>query len=115
MADREISRDAKKERDGLSLETKLERLADRAAEQERRIERLVLVGQALSEILRDRLGLTPDEINEKINEIDLRDGVLDGKMRPQVLKCSTCGRPVSSARPKCVFCETVNKVDYVAW
>lgn len=95
-----------------SIENRVDQLLDRTAEQERRIDRLVLACQALCELLRERDGLTSAEIQAKINEIDLRDGVLDGKMKPQVVKCSGCGRPVSSSRPKCIFCETTNPVDY---
>lgn len=95
-----------------SIENRVDQLLDRTAEQERRIDRLVLACQALFEILRERDGLTSAEIQARINEIDLRDGVLDGKMKPQVVKCTGCGRPVSSSRPKCIFCETTNPVDY---
>ena len=107
--------DKGKERKTATLESRMDQLSDRVAELERRTDRLVLVNQALIELLQSHSGLTSGEITNLINEIDLRDGVLDGKLRPQVIKCSGCGRPVSSARPKCVFCQTVNAVDYLVW
>ena len=76
----------------------------RLAELERRADRQALASQAVWEVLRDRLGLADAEIFAKMTEIDLRDGVADGRISPRVTECVGCGRSVNSARPRCVFC-----------
>jgi wobble nucleotide-excising tRNase len=82
--------------------------ADRAAKEaralEKRIERLSLINRAMWELLRDATGATDDELKAKINEIDERDGVPDGKITPTRRECEHCGRPVAAQARHCVYC-----------
>ena len=55
----------------------------------------MLISEALWELLRDRAKLTDDDLHKKIYEIDMRDGVLDGKNQRQAVECPDCGRKVS--------------------
>lgn len=71
---------------------------------EQTVERTVLAAMALAEILRDRLGVTETEIEAKIQEIDLRDGRLDGKLRTQIQSCQHCQRPNAAHRCACLYC-----------
>jgi hypothetical protein len=71
---------------------------------EQQCERLNLAAMAMAEILRDRLGVTEKEIEAKLSEIDLRDGQLDGKVRPSPLSCSKCQRPNAANRQRCLYC-----------
>lgn len=84
------------------------RTADRTSraqdELEERVESLALTCQALFEILAERTGVTQDQLAAKIEEIDLRDGVKDGKFRPQPLVCSDCGRRTARKRDRCMYC-----------
>lgn len=86
------------------------RKADMAAESVRqlqsRIERLSMVCQAMWELLRERAKLTDEDVIKKMQQIDLRDGVADGKMTRQTLVCPECGRNVSSRREQCLYCGT---------
>jgi hypothetical protein len=79
------------------------------------VERLLLLSQALWEILREKHGLTDDELVKKIAEIDLRDGRLDGRLAPSasggVKECPECGRPLGKKRPVCIYCGTAVVVD----
>lgn len=68
------------------------------------VERLSLMNQALWELLRERLGLTDADIERKANEVDLRDGVQDGRMTTTALKCPKCERISSSKHWKCMYC-----------
>lgn len=68
------------------------------------VARMALLNQALWEVLQDRLGLTIKDIEEKVNEIDLRDGVQDGKTTHVAVRCPTCGRMNSSTNDKCFYC-----------
>ena len=71
---------------------------------EQQCERLNLAAMAMAEILRDRLGITEKDIEAKLTEIDLRDGQLDGKVRPSLLSCSKCQRTNAANRQRCLYC-----------
>jgi hypothetical protein len=40
----------------------------------------------------------------KVVEVDLSDGVLDGKVRKVARTCTKCSRPVSQKHPRCLYC-----------
>jgi hypothetical protein len=71
---------------------------------EQQCERLNLAAMAMAEILRDRLGVTENEIQAKLTEIDLRDGQLDGKFRPSPEICPKCQRTNAANRRQCLYC-----------
>ena len=68
------------------------------------VERLCLLNQALWELLRDRTGLTEEMVTAKMQEIDLRDGVADGKISRGATNCPSCGRPVGKRHRRCIYC-----------
>jgi|GEM_PF-649010 len=70
------------------------------------IDKLILVDRALWEIIAESQGLTEEYLLNKVNEIDLRDGVLDGKIREPVRKCASCGKVLQKGHTKCVYCGT---------
>lgn len=76
----------------------------RVAELTTRCDRLALTCQALWELLRERLDLTEAELLERVQQIDLRDGKVDGRMATSVSQCPACDRPVNSRRPQCLYC-----------
>ena len=67
----------------------------------------LMINEALWEIIRDKLQLTEDDLNRKLYEIDMRDGVLDGKNEIPVTECPNCKRKVSNRHPACIYCSTV--------
>ncbi|MEM6469082.1 MAG: hypothetical protein AAF802_05890 [Planctomycetota bacterium] len=71
---------------------------------ENKIESLALTCQALWEIVRDEAGLSDEQLRDKVSEIDLRDGVADGKMGSNATMCGKCGRPMSRRRLSCLYC-----------
>lgn len=77
---------------------------ERIRELEHQIGRLQLMNQALWELLRERLHLTDTELEAKANEVDLRDGIQDGKISDTALQCPSCGRVSSSKHWKCLYC-----------
>jgi len=83
-----------------------DRVRDDADELRRRIETLTLACQALWEIVRSQHGLTDEVVLKKIEEIDLRDGKLDGAIGVTSVDCSNCGRSGRSSRRKCLYCGT---------
>lgn len=70
------------------------------------VERMGLACQAMWELLSEKHGLTQQELEARIAEIDRRDGRLDGKMAVQTLVCPGCGSAVHSKRVTCVICGT---------
>ena len=67
----------------------------------------MLICEALWELLRDKTNLTEADLHKKMYEIDMRDGVLDGKNQRQAVQCPDCGRTVSPRHPACVYCGKV--------
>ena len=68
-------------------------------------DRLLLTTAALWEILKEKNGLEDKELLQKIVEIDLRDGSLDGRVPATPPEpCPHCQRPVNKHSVKCMFC-----------
>ena len=71
------------------------------------VERLLLITEALWIMLRDEHGYTDEQLLRKVQEIDLRDGRLDGKVAKQPPStCPKCGRVMAARRPTCMYCGT---------
>jgi hypothetical protein len=79
-------------------------LKERIQTLEETVERLSLATMATAEILRDRFGVTEKELEAKIQEIDLRDGKLDGRFRQPRIKCPQCRYINAANRCNCLFC-----------
>ena len=92
------------ERSGREAKRTADRTSRAQEELEEKVESLALVCQALLEILAEKTGVTQEQVDAKIEEIDLRDGVKDGKFRPQPLVCSDCGRRTARKRERCMYC-----------
>ena len=67
----------------------------------------LLINEALWELIRDKLGLTEQDLHERLYQIDMRDGVLDGKNQRKVSECPACHRKVSPRHPACLYCGQV--------
>ncbi len=85
-------------------ESKADRFAYDIADVQKKLERLSLSCQAMWELLRDHSELDEQDIENKILEIDNRDGRVDGKISTQQKKCPSCNRPTTSRRNMCVIC-----------
>lgn len=69
------------------------------------LDTLVLANQAMWELFSKKLGVTESELVKRMNEIDLRDGKLDGKIsKVQVIECDDCGHRIKKQRPNCYWC-----------
>ena len=64
----------------------------------------LMINEALWEMIRDNHGLTEKDLHKKIYEVDMRDGVLDGKNQRKPTECPDCGHMVSARHPACVYC-----------
>jgi len=70
----------------------------------RLVNKLMLVTQALWEIIAETNHLDEKLLIKKVNEVDLRDGKLDGKLKRAVKKCASCGRTLHREHSKCLYC-----------
>ena len=84
---------------------KVQSVQDQIKMLDRKVEKMALINQAMWEILRERINGSDELILEKMHEIDLRDGVQDGKMTRSATKCKSCGRAVNKTTRKCIYCE----------
>jgi len=68
------------------------------------IDKLILITRAMWEITAKDKGLTDEDLINKVNEIDLRDGRADGKMQTAIRQCPSCGRNLFVGHRKCLYC-----------
>ncbi len=69
------------------------------------VERLLMITEALWAMLKEQHGYTDEDLIERVRQIDLRDGKLDGKVASTGIKtCASCKRPVSGRHTVCLYC-----------
>ena len=73
-----------------------------------RIDRLELLCKSLTELIVSKGVATREELSVVTQQLDLADGVEDGKISSRVRKraprCSSCGRFINPRRSHCVYC-----------
>jgi hypothetical protein len=87
-----------------SVSTQADQLRTQVRRLEATVERQALACQALWELLQQHLPLGEKDLLKKMEQIDLRDGVADGKMTPQASVCPACTRAVHAKRKNCLYC-----------
>ena len=70
-----------------------------------RLDRLILVVDGMWSLLEDA-GYTDEQLREKIQEIDLADGIEDGKRTKLAAQCAGCDAKVAPGLASCQFCGT---------
>jgi len=96
-----------------SAESKADSADRRLQLLEARFDSLALTCQAQWELLREHTDLSDDQLRLKMQEVDLRDGKQDGRLRPSAIECGDCGRPVNSRRGICIYCGAAMETDQV--
>lgn len=71
---------------------------------ENRVEALALACQSMWELLAQKHGMTTQMLAEKMNEIDLRDGIKDGKVSLRTENCKSCDHKLSQRHAFCYYC-----------
>ena len=74
---------------------------------EANLAKTLMICETLWELLRDEHGWSEDTLHRKLHEVDMRDGVLDGKNQRKAVECPDCGHTVSSRHPACIYCGRV--------
>ena len=98
------ARIAEAKNDAEDAKNEVSRYKERIQELEFALNRISLASQALWELLRSRVGITEAELLAKISEVDLRDGVKDGRMTAKLTTCSNCGRTLNTKSSRCIYC-----------
>lgn len=75
---------------------------------ERRLEKLTMLCQGLWTLVKDRTGATEDDLARRVQEIDLSDGKLDGRVAASFV-CAKCNRRTGRRHERCLYCETPRK------
>jgi ribosomal protein S27AE len=73
-------------------------------ELEERLDKLQLVCMAMWEVIKEKTDMTEVDLMTKVQEIDLRDGVVDGKVTRTVKDCPQCNRRMSPRHKRCLYC-----------
>ena len=74
---------------------------------EERIDTLSLATHAMWDILSKNHGYTENDLLSRMEEIDLRDGVKDGKLSAENSQnCPDCGHRLKKRRSNCYWCGT---------
>jgi hypothetical protein len=78
---------------------------ERVHQLEDRIDRMLLTNMALWSLVRDTTGLTDHDLLSRVQQIDLEDGVADGKVsRTAPTTCPKCHRTFSPRHRRCLYC-----------
>lgn len=72
-----------------------------------RLDRTSLVIEAMWSLLEDA-GYSRMDLTDRIQEIDAKDGVVDGRSTPQRNACPDCGAAVAASTAICQFCGADN-------
>jgi hypothetical protein len=74
-------------------------------ELELKLERTLMVTEALWEIIKKSHKLEDSDLKSLIQEIDLRDGKSDGKVqKTEPSKCPSCGKTIQRNNSNCMYC-----------
>lgn len=75
----------------------------RMADVDERIDRLVLLVEAMWSLLRDQ-GFSDEDLAARLMELDGADGAVDGRRRQPPATCVGCGSKVAAGLTACQFC-----------
>ena len=86
----------------------------RVQQLEARLDWTLMVCEAMWSLLKEHVPVTDERLIDRITELDLADGRLDGKKTRPPTICGSCGRSVSQRFPRCVYCGEVIERDVFA-
>jgi len=79
------------------------RHTNRIEDLEERIDQLALILRGMWALLEDG-GVTAEQLMAKLEELDMQDGVADGRVRRDPVDCPSCDSKVPAGLSKCQYC-----------
>lgn len=79
------------------------RHSNRIEDLNERIDELALILRAMWALLEDG-GVSNEQLIAKIEELDLKDGVADGRVRREPVDCPSCDSKIPAGLTKCQYC-----------
>jgi hypothetical protein len=67
-------------------------------------DKLSLICQAMWTLIKEKTDLTDEDLIKMVTELDLKDGVLDGKYTKPPVDCPKCGAKICRKFNRCLFC-----------
>ena len=86
--------------------SKAARMLLRVKELEDRLDKLTLICMGMWSFLAESNKVTEEDLIKRVTQIDLEDGVADGKVTKQVARCDRCDRVMSPRHKRCIYCGT---------
>ncbi|MBL8765854.1 MAG: hypothetical protein JNL94_00720 [Planctomycetes bacterium] len=85
-------------------------VGDRVDDLRVQVDRLQMLCEGMWTLLKAKTDVSDADLAKLVEQIDLRDGKLDGRVAPKtgVTSCSSCGRTVSVRTGACLYCGTRN-------
>jgi hypothetical protein len=68
-----------------------------------RIDELAIIIRGMWALMEEQ-GVTPEQLMAKIEEIDLEDGIADGKITQRPTSCPSCDAKVAAGLSSCQYC-----------
>jgi len=109
--DKRISEVGSRER-GTASKTEQDRM--KINELEIKINHMTLICMALWSFIKENHSATDKELIQRITEIDLLDGKLDGALQTKAKKCPKCGNVMNKKHNQCLYCGGIqlDHIDY---
>jgi hypothetical protein len=96
---------ASAERRATSSEHQALRAQQEVRRLENRLEKLTMVAAGMWALLKRRNpDLCDDDLATVVQDIDLTDGRLDGRVRHDARPCPACARPMATRHEECIYC-----------
>ena len=76
------------------------------ASTQQQLDHVAMICEAMWELIKSRTDLTDTDLMGKMAELDLSDGVADGKVTRGPKTCPNCSRPNTRRRELCLYCGT---------
>ena len=101
---RQLSPDASAEADASAARRRVSEAEMRLYAIERRADKALLLCETLWTLLREKLSLSDEELLERVKNVDMTDGRLDGRVRRPPVDCPNCRRANAARLARCAYC-----------
>jgi hypothetical protein len=83
---------------------RLDKAVDKIGDLQAQVDRLLLITESMWFVLKGKLQLDDAALMEMMNQVDMRDGKLDGKVTAAPQNCPVCNHSISVRTGQCFYC-----------